>query len=279
MRRDMERWLDNVLKDGIEYEIVGLLEERFIRKWVMRVFPPDGKVYYYLIFVWSGGEGEEQFVEVEVFSKRRKRKGGYPTPSLVEEFIAREIAEGSLFYLNLLRKRRPDERVGGKTLKDWYEDFLKFFEAVQGKSIVWHTHDEIQQALYSIEIPKDEWPDYWALTVWERAELMRRFEVFVSAIWKLIWALIEKVALRLEKQQGKIMFSLQDVVEALERQKPMKTIQNIQNMLKLGNMDKEQREWVSSIIWQKLLEASKEDKELTLYDIDVYLGLEEDTEE
>jgi hypothetical protein len=52
-------------------------------------------------------------------------------------------------------------------------------------------------------------------------------------------------------------------------------------MLKFGNsrMDKEQREWVSSIIWQKLLEAAKEDKELTLYDIDAYLGLEEDTEE
>jgi hypothetical protein len=270
--------MDNVIKEGIEYEVVGILEDRFIRKWIMRVFPPDGKVYYFWIFVESGGEGEERFVEVEVFSKRRKRKGGYPTPSLVEKLIAREIAEGSLFYLSLLGRHRPDERVGGKTLKDWYEDFLKFFETVQGKSIVWHTYEEFHQALYSIEIPKDEWPDYWALTVWERLELMKRFEKFTSAIWKLTWTLIEKVALRVEKQQGKIMFSLQDIVEFLGRGKPVKTIQN---MLKFGDsrMDKEQREWVSSIIWQKLLEAAKEDEELTLYDIDAYLGFEEDAEE
>ncbi len=274
----MEKSLEEVLKEGGEYEPVGFLTGRFIGMWILRAFSPEGKVYYYCVLV---GGVEEKEIFVEVLNKRRKRKGGYPTPSLVEELILREIAEGYLFHLSLLEKYKSTEKVGGKTLKDWYEDFLKFFEAVQGKSIVWHTYEEIHEAFFSIEIPKNEWPDYWALTVWERVELIKRFEKFTSIIWKLIWALIEKVALRLEKQQGKIMFSLQDIVEFLERRKPTKTIQTIYNILgfEKSGMDKEQKEWVLSLIWQKLLEAAKEDRELTFYDIDVYLGYEEEEEE
>jgi hypothetical protein len=277
----MEKRLEEVLKESRVYEPVGFLSGRVFDIWILRMFTPEGRVYYYSVFVGDGVEGEKLLVEV--LDKRRKRKGGYPTPSLVEEFILREIAAGAIFYLSLLEKNRSDERVGGKTLKDWYEDFLRFFEAVQGKSIVWHTYDEIRENLFFIEIniPKNEWPDYWALTVWEKVELIKRFEKFTSAIWKLIWALIEKVALKLEKQQGKTSFTLQDIVEFLERRKPTKTIQTIYNMLgfEKSRMGKEQKEWVLSIIWQKLLEAAKEDKELTLYDIDVYLGYEDEEEE
>jgi hypothetical protein len=277
----MKKRLEEVLKKGRVYEPVGFLSERVFDIWILRLFTTEGEVYYYSVFVGDGVEGEEFLVEI--LDKRRKRKEGYPTPSLVEEFILREIAAGAIFYLSLLEKHRSDERVGGKALKDWYEDFLRFFETVQGKSLVWHTYDEIHEALFLIElkIPKNEWPDYWALTVWERVELIKRFEKFTSAIWKLIWALIEKVALKLEKQQGKTSFTLQDIVEFLERRKPSKTIQTIYNLLgfEKSRMDKEQKEWVLSIIWQKLLEAAKEDRELTLYDIDVYFGYEEEEEE
>ena len=111
-----------------------------------------------------------------------------------------------------------NERVGGKTLKEWYEDFLKFFETVQGKSIVWHTQDEIQQALYFIEIPKDEWPDYWALLIWEREELIDRLKVLISEIWFLTLGLIYKIAKRMEKQKGRIAKEkpLQVVMEYME---------------------------------------------------------------
>jgi len=275
----MEKRLEEVLREGRGYEPVGFLSGRVFDIWILRAFTPEGKVYYYYVLVGNGVEGEEHLVEV--LDKRRKRKGSYPTPSLVEEFILREIEAGAIFYLSLLEKYKSDEKVGRRKLKDWYEDFLSFFEAVQGRSIVWHTYDEIHEDLYLIEIPKNEWPDYWALTVWERVELIKRFERFTSAIWKLIWALIEKVALKLEKQQGKTCFTLKDVVEFLERRKPTKTIQTIYNMLgfEKSKMDKEQKEWVLSIIWQKLLEAAKEDKELTLHDVDLYLGYEDEEEE
>jgi hypothetical protein len=275
----MGKPLEEVVKKSGVYEPVGFLSGRVFDIWILRLFTTEGKVYYYSVFVGNGVEGEKHLVEV--LDKRRKRKEGYPTPSIVEEFILRDIVAGAIFYLSLLEKYRSDERVGGKTLKDWYGDFLKFFEAVQGKSIVWHTYEEICENLYFIEIPKNEWPDYWALTVWERVELIKRFEKFTSAIWKLIWALIEKVALKLEKQQGKIVFSLRDIVKFLERQKPKKTIQTIYNMLgfEKSRMGKEQDEWVISIVWQKLLEAAKEDKEFTLHDIDVYLGYEDEEEE
>ncbi len=275
----MEKRLEEVLKESRVYEPVGFLLGRFFDIWILRAFTQEGRVYYYYALVGNDVEGDIHLVGS--LDKRRKRKGGYPTPAFVEEFILREIAAGAIFYLSLLEKYKSDEKVGGRTLKDWYEDFLRFFEAMQGKSIVWHTYDEIQENLYFIEIPKNEWPDYWALTVWERVELIKRFERFASTIWKLIWALIEKVALKLEKQQGEIMFSLQDIVEFLERRKPTKTIQTIYNMLGFEKlkMDKEQKEWVLSLIWQKLLEAAKEDRELTFYDIDVYLGYEDEEEE
>jgi hypothetical protein len=273
----MGKPLKEVLKESSVYEPVGFLSGRFFDIWILRAITPEGRVYYY--FVGEGVEGDIHLVES--LDKRRKRKGRYPTPAFVEEFILREIAAGAIFYLSLLEKHKSDEKVGGRKLKDWYEDFLRLFEAVQGKSLVWHTYDEIYENLYFIEIPKNEWPDYWALTVWERVELIKRFEKFTSAIWKLIWALIEKVALKLEKQQGKESFTLQDIVEFLERRKPTKTIQTIYNMLgfEKSRMDKEQKEWVLSIIWQKLLEAAKENRELTLHDIDVYLGYEEEEEE
>lgn len=275
----MEKSLEEVLKESRVYEPVGILSERFFDIWILRASIPEGKVYYYYALVGNGLEGDMHLVEV--LDKRRKRKGGYPTPAFVEKFILGGIAAGAIFYLSLREKYKSTEKVGGKTLKDWYEDFLRFFETVQGKSLVWHTYEEIHEDLYFIEIPKDEWPDYWALTVWERVELIKRFVGFTSAIWKLIWALIEKVALKLEKQQGKASFTLQDIVEFLERRKPTKTIQTIYNMLgfEKSSMDKEQKEWVLSIIWQKLLEAAKENKELTLHDIDVYLGYEEEEEE
>jgi hypothetical protein len=83
------------------------------------------------------------------------------------------------------------------------------------------------EVIFSMDIPKDEWPDYWALTVWEREELMHRFERFASLIWNLVWILVEKVALKLEKRQGKTTFSFQDVVEFLGQKKPVKAIRNI----------------------------------------------------
>ncbi len=260
----MKKSLEEVLKEGGEYETVGFLPGRYRNAWAVRVISPEGKVYYYLVLVGEDGEEEEYFVEV--LDKRRKRKGGYSTPYRMEEIILGTIAEGFLFYLSLAGRYGLGEKVGGKTLKNWYEDFLRFFEAVQGRSIVWHTHDEFYQALYSIEIPKDEWPDYWALTIWEREELMRRFERFLSSIWNLIWILIEKVALKLEKQQGKTTFTLQDIVGFLEGGKPVKTIQNMLGTVLLG-LDKEQKEWVSSIVWQKLLEAAKETRPITLDEI------------
>ena len=269
----MEKSLKEVLKEGGEYELVGFLVGRFGVAQMMRVISPEGKVYYYYALI--GDDEEECFVEV--LDKTKKGEEGYFTPSLIEGMILGTLAEGYLFYLDLLERYKLDEKVGGRTLKDWYEGFLRFFEAVQGRTIAWQTHAELYQTLYSIEIPKDGCPEYWALTVWEREELMRRFESLVSSIWALVWILIQKVALKLEKQQGKTRFTLQDIVEFLGRGKPVKAIQNLLGSV-LFSLNKEQKEWISSIVWQKLLEAAKEDKELTLHDVDVYLGYEGEEE-
>jgi hypothetical protein len=74
------------------------------------------------------------------------------------------------------------------------------------------------------------------------------------------------VALKLEKQQGKTTFTLQDIVGFLEGGEPVKTIQNMLGSV-LFSPDTRQKDWLSSIIWQKLLEAAKENHSLTLNEI------------
>ncbi len=272
----MEKRLEEVLKEGGEYEAVGFLVGRFGDASIVRAFSPEGKVYYYYTWV----ESDEADIFLDVLDKTKKGEEGYPTPSNTEIFILGMIAEGYLLHLSLRStwQYELDETIGGKTQKEWYEEFLRFFEAVQGKSIVWQTYAEVHQALYLIEIPKDEWPDYWCLTIWEREELMRRFEEFISEIWHMIWTLIQKVALKIGEQQGEILFSLQDIVEFIEKRKTVKTIQTLLGSM-MVRLNKEEKEWLSSIVWQKLLEAAKEDRELTFYDLDVYLGYEEEEEE
>ncbi len=272
----MEKSLEEVLKEGGEYEPFGFLIGRFGDAWMVRAFSPEGKVYYY--YTWM--ESDEKDIFVDVIDKTKKGKDGYPTPSKMEGLILGAIAQGYRLNLDLWSawRYKLDELIGGKTQKEWYEEFLGLFERMQGRSVVWHTYDEIHQALYSFNIPRNDWPDYWALLIWEREELMRRFELFVSEIWEMLWNLIEKVALKLAKQQEKIMFSLQDILEFVGKRKPVKNIQTLLGSM-MGRLDKEEKEWLSSIIWQKLLEAAKEDKELTFYDIDVYLGYEDEEEE
>jgi hypothetical protein len=211
---------------------------------------------------------DEDFIEV--IDKGKKGEEGCATPFFTEGMILGTIAEGYLFYPSLMGKYHFAERVGGKELREWYEDFLRLFETVQGRVIVWCPYEVI----FSMDIPKDEWPDYWALTVWEREELMHRFERFASLTWNLTWGLVEKVAMKLEKRQGKTTFSFQDIVEFLGQKKPVKAIRNILGHMNL-KMGKEQEEWIYSIVWQKLVEAAKEDRILTLNEIRMILGYEE----
>jgi hypothetical protein len=274
----MKKSLGEVLKEGGDYEHVGFLVGPFGDAWIVRAFSPEGKVYYY--YAWVGGDGKDIFLDV--LDKKKKRKGGYPTPSNAEGFILRMLKKGYRFDLGLLNTGRYelDETISWRTLKDWYEDFLKFFEAVQGRSIVWQTYDEVHQALGFINIPRDEWPDYWALLIWEREELIRRFKYFVSQIWFLTQGVIYKSAKRMEKHKGSIAREkpLQVAVEYMEKKNPIKTIQHTL-ATELNRYDKKQKDWLSSIIWQKLLSASKENRSITLDEIRRNLGYEDEEEE
>jgi hypothetical protein len=162
--------------------------------------------------------------------------------------------------------------IGGIPQKVWYENFLSFFETVQSKPVVWYTYDEIRQAS-NIWIPEDEWPDYWALTIWERSNLRFRFKYFISAIWFWAQGIIYKLAKQMEKHKGSIAKEkpFQVVMEFMEKGDPIKKIQQILEV-ELKNYgkeryDKEQIDWLSSIVWQKLLEAAQENRSITLDEI------------
>jgi hypothetical protein len=220
------------------------------------------------------------FANFETIEKTRKtEKGGYSTPSDVEQWIVQKIAEGYRLELKLwnIEEYELQRTIGGLSPKVWYENFLRFFEAVQGKSVVWHTYHEVHQALHFINIPKDEWPDYWALLIWERVELIDRLKRFISEIWFLTQGSIYKIAKRMEKHKGRIAREkpLQVVMEYMEKKNPIKEIQHTL-AIELSAYDKKQKEWLSSIVWQKISEAAKENRSLTLDDIFINLGYEEE---
>uniref|UniRef100_A0A7C5SZ94 Uncharacterized protein n=1 Tax=Thermocrinis ruber TaxID=75906 RepID=A0A7C5SZ94_9AQUI len=211
----------------------------------------------------------------------KSKKGECLTPFELENWIVQKIAEGYRFDLDLwhVGEYVLDFSVGGKLLKVWYENILKFVEASQGKSVLWHSHDELVQLVFSLEIPKNDWPDYWALLVWEREELMYRFRLFISHIHYLAWTLVYKIAQRMKKHKGWIAeeYPLKVVMEYMDKKDPIKTIQHTLAS-ELGKYDKEQKDWLSSIVWQKLLEASKENRSITLNEIRINLRYEDEEE-
>ncbi len=273
----MEKRLEEVLKEGGDYEHVAFLVNRLKDAWMIRAISPEGKVYYY--YTWM--ESDEKEICLEVIDKTKKGKDGYPTPSKVESFISRMLKSGYRLDLGLHKAERYDldETIIWKPLKDWYEDFLRFFEAVQGRPIPCHNYHEVHIALGLVKIPKDEWPDYWVLTIWEREELIERFRYFISHIWFSTLRVIYKVAKRMEKHYEWLAkgYPLQAVMKYMERRNPIKVIQQTLT-LELRRYDKKQKDWLSSIIWQELLKAEKGNFSFTLDEIRINLGDEEEEE-
>ncbi len=227
-------------------------------------------VYYYALNLDTG-----EFFSFRTIDKTKKNKRGrYFTPSDVEDWIVKKKKEGYELELRVWNIEKFDLRrtIGGIPQKVWYENFLGFFETLQSKPVVWYTYDEIWQASF-IWIPEDEWPDYWALILWERSNLRFRFGHLISAIWFWALGIIYKVAKQMEKHKGSIAREkpFQIVMEFMEKDDPIKTVQHILEA-ELKNYgkeryEKEQIDWLSSIVWQKLLEAEKENRPITLDEI------------
>jgi len=246
---------------------------------VWRAIPLSGKqeVVYYVGRVDTPIDDDD----VVQFVVDKTKEGECLTPSELEDWIVQKIAKGYRFYLDLwyIGEYELDFSVGGIPLKVWYENILKFVETSHGKSVLWHSHDELVQLVFSLDIPKNGWPDYWALLVWEREELMYRFRFFITQIHYLAWMLVYKIAQRRQRHEGWVAREkpLQVVMEYMEKKNPIKTIQHTL-ATELSAYDKEQKYWLSTIIWQKLLEAAKENRSITLDEIRINLGYEEEEE-
>jgi hypothetical protein len=249
----------------------------FIEVW--RAIPLSGEqeVVYY-----AGRVDTPDTDDVIQFIIDKTKEGECLTPSDLENWIVQKIAEGYRFDLDLwhIGEYELDLPVGGIPLKVWYENILKLVEASQGKSLLWHSHDELVQLVFSLDIPRNDWPDYWTLLIWEREELMYRFRLFITQIHYLAWMLVYKIARRRERHEGWIAREkpLQVAVEYTEKKDPIKTIQHTLAS-ELNKYNKEQKDWLSSIVWQKLLEAVKENRSFTLDDVCEALRLIEEEEE
>jgi hypothetical protein len=109
---------------------------------------------------------------------------------------------------------------------------------------------------------------------------MYRFRLFITQIHYLAWRLVYKIARRRERHEGWIAIEkpLQVAVEYMEKKNPIKTIQHTLAS-ELNEYGKEQKDWLSSILWQKLLSASKENRSFTLDDVRQALRLIDEEEE
>jgi hypothetical protein len=204
----------------------------------------EQRVNYYALNLNTG-----EFFSFRTIDKtRRTKRGRYFTPSDVEDWIEKKRKEGYKLELRVWNVGQFELRrtIGGIPQKVWYENFLRFFETEQSKPVVWYTYDEIKQAS-SIWIPEDEWP----------------FKYFILAIWFWALGIIYKSAKQMEKHKGSIAREkpFQVAMEFMEKDDPIKTIQHIlaTELKNYGKerYGKEQIDWLSSIVWQKLLEAAK----------------------
>jgi hypothetical protein len=210
----------------------------------------EQRVNYYALNLDTG-----EFFSFRTIDKtRRTKRGRYFTPSDVEDWIEKKRKEGYKLELRVWNVGQFELRrtIGGIPQKVWYENFLRFFETEQSKPVVWYTYDEIKQAS-SIWIPEDEWP----------------FKYFILAIWFWALGIIYKSAKQMEKHKGSIAREkpFQVAMEFMEKDDPIKTIQHIlaTELKNYGKerYGKEQIDWLSSIVWQKLLEAAKETRPIT----------------
>jgi hypothetical protein len=263
LHKDEERVGFLTREDDIEIEIWRFLS--FVEQ----------KVNYWALNLDTG----ECFNFKTIDKTKRTKRGRYFTPSDVEDWISKKRREGYELELRVWNVGQYELRrtIGGIPQRVWYENFLRFFETEQSKPVVWYTYDDLRQFRLSFWIPEDEWPDYWALIMWERSHLLSRFKYFIHAIWFWALGIIYKLAKQMEKHKGSIAREkpFQVVMEFMEKDDPIKIIQHILEA-ELKNYgkeryDKEQIDWLSSIVWQKLLEATKENRSMTLDEIRINL--------
>jgi len=154
----------------------------------------------------------------------------YPLPSLVEEWMEGKLREGYRFELEAEKLHYTDltVKLAGKELRQWYEKFLSYYEPKKG-----------------LDIPKEDWEDYWMLLKWERALLQEFLGRVLSEIHGYSLEVSRKVAEEFEKYDE---WEREDVVI-------FTGVEEVKEMLadKLDGKSEEWRNWISEKVLLNLM--------------------------
>jgi hypothetical protein len=171
------------------------------------------------IMVWRWGRGEGGCVYLVVEEGQAR---SYSLPSSLEEWVEGKLKEGYNFELEVERLHYTDlfAKLVWKELRQWYEKFLSSYKPEEG-----------------LEIPRQDWEEYWILLKWEREILQRFFSKVLSDIHEYSLEVSRRVAEEFEKYDE----------EEREDAVLFTGIEEVQEMLadKLEGKTEEWKKWVS----------------------------------
>jgi len=154
----------------------------------------------------------------------------YPLPFPLEEWMEGKLKEGYNLELEIEKLHYMDlsAKLAGKELKQWYEKLLSYYEPEKG-----------------LEIPTENWEEYWMLLKWEREVLQRFFRKVISDIHEYSLEVSRRVAEEFEKYDEE---EREDVVM-------FTGIEEVREMLsdKLEGKGEEWKNWISEKVLLSLM--------------------------
>ncbi len=182
-------------------------------------------------------------------------KDGKWRPTLLEKWIEKKEEEEYVLYLAMRRisHTKLEHKVGGQTLKEWYEGFLTYLETETGRLMLWAWFDSLKHVFDFIDEeapPCDEWEAYWRLLKWERERLKDKFRWALMDIWgysnEVIRCAAEDLGRLAEWKKGK--FPVKAAIEYVGS--PEGIVEKV-----LGRVDgqREWKEWVAEKVFNNLV--------------------------
>jgi hypothetical protein len=206
-----------------------------------------------------------------------------PIPSILEEWIEKKMEEGYKLELEVEKLNCEDlgKVIAGKTLDEWYDHFLVYYEEEDGTLMLWVWFNHWEKARTALDISRDDFADYWALLLWERDKLT---SLFKEALY-YVWSYSQYVVYYAARESGKYEewrsgeFYLEDAVKYIEEESKKENVppkgivkriiekreteppvfkeDKVRRLLGITLKESEEwKEWLAAMVWWNIYDAA-----------------------
>jgi hypothetical protein len=204
-------------------------------------------------------------------------------PSILEEWIEKKMEEGYKLELEIEKLEHEDlgKVIAGKTLDEWYDHFLVYYQEEDGTFMLWVWFNHWEKARTSLEISEDDFADYWALLWWEREILTSLFKEALYNVWSYSKYVVYYAARELGKYEewrsGE--FYIEDAVKYIEEESKRENVQprdivkriiekreteppvfvedKIRRLLGIKLKESEEwKEWLAGMVWWNIYDTA-----------------------